>query len=372
MTNLKVLISGGGTAGHINPGIAIAKYIQHRDQNAEIIFVGTQNGLEKDLIPREGFPLKFIRVKGFRRKISLDTFLTIKELFIGLKEAKEILKAFQPDVVIGTGGYVCGPVLFIAAKMKIPTIIHEQNAFPGVTNKILSRFVDGVAISFQNSTKYFKRSKNVILTGNPIRQELLEVGKKRVKLASNISFKKPLVVVFGGSRGAKKINETMVGILKEYYKGEFRVLFATGENAYNQVAESLNHQEHRDVEVVSYIYHMDQVLEEAALVVARSGAITVSELAALGVPAILIPSPHVTANHQEYNARVLGDLGGGEILLEKDLTPEVLYDNIKSLLEDKEKLIQMSENAKKVAVSNATQRIFEIIEMVMKQKADKV
>lgn len=359
---MKVIISGGGTAGHINPGIAIAKKIMEKDKGAQIIFVGTKKGLENKLVPREGFELKTIRVKGFRRKLSFDTFATVKELFIGLSQAKKLLKEFKPDIVIGTGGFVCGPILFYATRLKIPTIIHEQNAFPGVTNRILSRFVDVVAISFEESREYFKSAKNVKLTGNPIRQELLDVDRALVKKDSNFTNKEKKALVFGGSRGAKVINDTVVDMIKIHYKKDFSMIFATGEVLNEEVLEKLKDVDAPNIDIVPYIYNMKDALVSADLVICRSGAITVCELAAVGIPAILIPSPNVTANHQEYNAKVLENADAGVILLEEDLTPENLYNKIKDLLSNNKLLDNMSKNCRKVAVLDASERMYTLVQ----------
>ena len=204
---MKYIISGGGTGGHINPGIAIAKEILSNEPDAEILFVGTEKGLESKLVPREGFDIKYIEVKGFRRKLSLDTFKTVGKLLKSFGPIKQIIKEFEPDAVIGTGGYVCFPVVFSAALKKIPTIIHEQNAFPGITNKILARYVDEVAISFEEARSRFKGKAKITFTGNPIRNDLLSLDRAKARENLGIAVDVPLVVVFGGSLGAKHINE---------------------------------------------------------------------------------------------------------------------------------------------------------------------
>lgn len=359
---MKILIAGGGTAGHINPGIAIAKYLKQKIPDCEIMFVGTQKGLEVNLVPREGFTLKTIRVMGFKRKLSLETLVSVRELFAGVFEARKVIKSFNPDIVIGTGGYVCGPVLFMASVMGIPTLIHEQNAFPGVTNRILARFVNSVAISFKESREYFGNTGKITLTGNPIRSELLDVDKQTARAELGLSSDLPLVVIFGGSRGAERVNEAIVNLLKNNYQDKFEVIFATGESQYEKVKQMFGEFSSDKVKVVPYIYEMAKTLGAADLVVARAGAITVSELAAMGLPSILIPSPYVTANHQESNARALEVQGGAVVLLEKNLNPEILYHQILSLVSDKELLQKMGRNAKKIGVTNASERIYSLIQ----------
>jgi len=364
---LKVLISGGGTAGHINPGIAIAKYIKNKNPDCEILFVGTQKGLESKLVPRENFEIKFIKVRGFKRKLSKDTLVSVKELFQGLYEAKRVVRDFKPDIVIGTGGYVCGPVVFNAARMRIPTLIHEQNAFPGVTNKLLSRFVDKVAISFKESEDFFKNERKVVFTGNPIRSEMLDVDRNAAREKLGIEKDKPLVVIFGGSRGAETINNTVSElIIKHKDESEFHILFATGELQYDKIIDKLGNIQSKYIKVVPYIYNMADVMTASDLVVGRAGAITLSELTALGVPSILIPSPYVTANHQEYNARALEKEGAGIVVLEKDLNHNTLYEQIIYLLKDGDKLKKMAQNAKSMGITNASKKIYAIIEELIK------
>lgn len=366
---LKVLISGGGTAGHINPGIAIAKYIRSKHPGCEILFIGTQKGLETTLVPRENFQLKLIRVRGFKRKLSGDTFIAVKELFQGLHEAKRIIKEFKPDIVIGTGGYVCGPVLFNAAKMKIPTLIHEQNAFPGATNKILSKFVDKVAISFKESERFFKDGKKVVFTGNPIRSEMLSTDRKTARDKLEIEKGKPLIVIFAGSRGAETINHTVSEMLRLHRnEDKYHILFATGEAQHEKIMKKIGNINSKYIKVVPYIYNMADVLAAADLVIGRAGAITISELTALGVPSVLIPSPYVTANHQEYNARALEKQGAGIVILEKDLNHNVLYEQINQLLGDREKLKNMAESAKKMGITNASEKIYALVDELIKSR----
>lgn len=358
---MKVLIAGGGTAGHINPGLAIAKYIKSKNTEAQIIFVGTERGLETKLVPREGFELKLIKVRGFRRKLSKDTFIAVKEMFQGFHEARKIVKEFKPDIVIGTGGYVCGPVVFSAYMKKIPTLIHEQNAFPGVTNRILSRFSNITAISFKESEKFFKNAKKVVLTGNPIRKEMLEIQRADARESLKIDRSIPLVVIFGGSLGAEKINQSVVDMLKNHYKeGSFKLIYATGEKQHKNVLEKLDGVKYKSVEVLPYIFDMAAVMAAADLVVCRAGAITISELTALSVPSILIPSPYVTANHQEHNAKALEKHGAALVILEKDLCGEVLHKKIVDTIKNKAKLKAMSKNAGMIGVRDAADKIYNL------------
>ena len=362
---MKYLIAGGGTAGHINPAIAIAKHIKENEKYAEIKFVGTKKGMESELVSREGFEIEFIEVKGFRRKLSIYTIKTAFTLFKGLSQAAHIIDKFKPDIVIGTGGYVAGPVLYKASKRKIPTIVHEQNAFPGVTNKILSRYVNAVAISFKESRKYFKRQEKIFFTGNPIRKEVLNTDKITARTELNIDTKKPLVLIFGGSLGAEKINLSTIEMIntKEI---QFNLIYGTGKKHYEGLLKKVNKILPENIRIQPYIYDMGKVMSAADLVVCRAGAITLSELTALGVPSILIPSPYVTANHQEHNARTLEHNGAAVVILEKDLDGDMLYGQINELIKNTDLLKRMSSNAKKNGITDATNRIYNIIKQIKK------
>lgn len=366
---MKVLIAGGGTAGHINPGIAIANYIKEKSRDAQILFVGTKNGLETKLVPHNGFELSLISVKGLRRKLSFDNIKTFVELFKGLLQARSLIKKFNPDIVIGTGGYVCFPVLFLASRMKIPTLIHEQNSFPGITNRLLSRFVDVVCFAFPEAKRYFKPSVKSVFTGNPIRKEILKIKREDARAQLSIGDAETLVVIFGGSRGAESINETVSKMLYNNLKNmKFKVIFATGEAQFGKYGRNLEKLNNNNIKVVPFIYNMDTVLSAADLAVCRAGAVTISELTALGVPSILIPSPYVTANHQEHNSRALEEQGAAVVIKEKDLSDEILYNQIENILSSKDKLIKMSENAKRIGVSNSTEKIYEVMAEMLQDK----
>ncbi|PYG88440.1 UDP-N-acetylglucosamine-N-acetylmuramylpentapeptide N-acetylglucosamine transferase [Ruminiclostridium sufflavum DSM 19573] len=365
---MKVLIAGGGTGGHVNPGLAIAKYIKQQEQNAEITFVGTKKGLEAKLVPREGYSLETITVRGFRRKISFDTVVAVKELVQSFFEASKLINRLKPDVVIGTGGYVCGPVLYAAAKKGIPTLIHESNAFPGVTNRILARYVDYVAISFKESEKYFKGKGRVVRTGNPVRQELLNADRQKAASQLDIVQGKPLIVVMGGSRGARKINETVAEMLNNCFKGEFNIIFSTGEQQFETVKSSIKIADRYKelVKVVPYIYDVDKIYAASDLMICRAGAITVSELQTMGIPSVLIPSPYVTANHQEHNARSLERDGGAAVILENDLNAEALYNKICSLISNRDALMQMAKGAAKNRMTDSAEKIYSLIQNICK------
>jgi len=364
---LKVLIAGGGTGGHINPGLAIAKYILKKNPSAEITFVGTKKGLETKLVPREGFTLETITVRGFKRKVSFDTVLAVKELAQSFFQASRLLNKLKPDVVIGTGGYVCGSVLFVAAKKGIPTLIHESNAFPGVTNRILEKYVDYVAISFRDAEKYFKFKDKLVHTGNPVRQELIDTNRETALKQLNIVNGKPLIVAMGGSRGARKINETIVEMLNTRFKGEFNLIFSTGEAQFDTINNSvrLDEQYKKYVNVVPYIYDVAQIYTACDLMICRAGAITISELQTMGIPSVLIPSPYVTANHQEHNARSLERDGGAVVILENELNADILFNRICDLIANKDLLRKMAADATKNRITDSVEKIYALVEKLI-------
>jgi UDP-N-acetylglucosamine--N-acetylmuramyl-(pentapeptide) pyrophosphoryl-undecaprenol N-acetylglucosamine transferase len=367
---MNYIISGGGTGGHINPGLAIAKEIVRNEPDAQILFVGTKNGLEGKLIPREGFKIQFIDVKGFQRKISFDTVKTITKLLKSFGSINKIFKDFKPDAVIGTGGYVCGPVLFSAALKKIPTVIHEQNAFPGVTNKILSKYVDQVAISFEEARSRFKGKATITLTGNPIREELFSLNRESAREKLRLSKDTALVVIFGGSLGAEHINECAKEMINNHGKDiSYHLILATGMKHYESFMQEIKSPLPENIEVVPYIYNMGEVLAASDLAVTRGGAITVSELSALGIPSILVPSPYVAENHQEYNARALESRGAAVVILQEQLNSNILYGQIQKLIQDKDLRIRMSSAAKKNARLEASSSIYSLLKKAMQSKA---
>ncbi len=361
---MRVLLSGGGTGGHINPAIAIARYLKEKHPDTEFLFVGTHKGLEGELIPKAGFPITFIEVEGFVRKLSLQTLGTIKKMFKGYAQSKKILKDFKPDIVIGTGGYVCGPVLYAACKMGIKTLVHEQNVIPGVTVKMLSRMVDGVLTSFPETSQYIKG--NLVLTGNPISPDLVTYERKSARRALGFD-ERPLILTYGGSLGARRVNETVGEMIRNTAKrGTYQILYATGKREYDKVMEEMKGHEYENVRIEPYLYNMGECMAAADLVIARSGAMTVSELSAIGKPAILIPSPNVAHNHQEYNARALEQKGGAMVLTESELSAEKLYQMVDAFLQDKDKQKKMAEQSKKAGICDATETIYQTVLTLVK------
>jgi UDP-N-acetylglucosamine--N-acetylmuramyl-(pentapeptide) pyrophosphoryl-undecaprenol N-acetylglucosamine transferase len=364
---MKIAVSGGGTGGHIYPALALIREIHKKDENVEFLYIGTEKGLESKLVPRENIPFKSIHITGFKRKISFENVKTVLRFLKGVRDSKKMLKEFRPDVVIGTGGYVCGPVVYAAAKLGIPTVVHEQNSVPGLTNKFLSRYVDKVAICFEEAREFFPEQK-VVLTGNPRASEVLGQDGIKGRLSAGLKLKIPTVLIFGGSRGARPINEAVVKSLTELSGKSYQVLYVTGDVHFEDVqkeVELVGNPE--NVIIKPFIHNMPEVLAGVDLTVARAGATTLAELTSLGIPSILIPSPYVTDNHQEKNARALSENGAARLLLEKDLTGPKLVENIDQILGNEEKLADMKKAAKKLGIPDSAQRLYRLMEELAKK-----
>ena len=369
MENKRILIAAGGTGGHINPALGTAGYIKEKHPTAEIVFVGTADKMEAKLVPEAGYELRTIEISGFWRSFSPEAIKhnigTVSKLLKSSSQAKKIIKDFNPDLVIGFGGYVSGPVLRMAAKMGIPTAIHEQNAFPGVTNKALAGKVDRVMLTVDRAEQYMNPKNPCVITGLPIRGDMLKGDRDFARAELGIPDGKPLILSMGGSLGAKPVNDAVFGLILNKYKDNDCVfLHATGKNgawfAEKLEAEGLDLGANPHVRVTEYI-DIPKCLPAADLVICRSGASTLSELQALGKPSILIPSPYVTENHQYHNAMALVNNNAALILEEKDLTPDSLTQMVESLLADRAKLEAIGKAAKDMAVIDATARIYDTL-----------
>lgn len=362
---MKVIIAAAGTAGHINPGISIANKIKEEEPNSEIIFIGTGRGLDKDLVSRAGYELKTINAYGLNFKKPIQLLKTLK----GFGEAKKIIKEFKPDVVIGTGGYICGAVITMASKLGIPTLLHESNAFPGKAVKMLSKKADCILVGFEDARKRLENAKKVVVTGNPTKIKDLNLNKgekEKIIKDLDLSIDKPIVLVFGGSQGAKAINDSIIKIVKEEKNNNYQIIWAPGPVQYNVIKEELeksniNIENIDNVKVYPYIYNMEEMMNISDLFICRAGAMTINEVSIVGKPAIFIPLPGVSQNHQEYNARVLEGIGAAKILLNKDLETIDLNKYIEDIIYDKELLEQMGIKAKQVSNTDALEIIYKEI-----------
>lgn len=364
---MKVLLSGGGTGGHVYPAIAIANKIKEENPDCEILFVGTEKGIESEIVPKYGYELKTVTVQGFRRKIDFENVKRVFKLCKGLEQSRRIVKKFKPDIVIGTGGYVSGPVLFNSALNKTITIVHEQNSFPGVTNKILSKMVTRVLTSFEDSHERFPEESRdkLVLTGNPVRKEILQARKSISRKKLGISEDKKMILCYGGSGGSKEINEAMLLVIKNMVKEDIAFIFATGKVYYDEFIESLGEVSLKPYQrVIPYLDNMADGLAASDIVIGSAGAISLAEITALGKPSIIIPKAYTAENHQEYNAKSIESQGAGIAILEKDLTPERLNEVVFKLLGDRELLIDMSNSSKSIGKPQAIDLIYnEIIKL---------
>ena len=372
---MKLLFATGGTAGHINPALAVASYIQQKYPDSQIMFVGTADHMESRLVPNAGFEFKTIEINGFKRSLSpkavIDNVKTVSRLIKSEKDSKQIIKDFQPDVVIGFGGYVSGPVLDAAVKMHCPTCIHEQNAYPGITNKQLAKKVDKVMLTVEDARSHMQAKNDVIITGLPVRGELLEKSKFQARIELGIADEKPLVLSFGGSLGARPLNDAMLDILLEdSQRDDVYHIHSVGtngveyldkfvENGFSKRAENIYYKGNTEVRL--YIDNMDTCMAAADLVIGRAGASSLSEIEAMGKASILIPSPYVAENHQYHNAMALVNRNAARILEEKDLTADSLKALMNELIADKNELKQIEQNAKDMAIIDARERIADII-----------
>lgn len=363
---MKVVIAAAGTGGHINPGIAIANKIMEKEPNSKIVFIGTDRGLENDLVPRAGYELKKIDSYGINRKINLDNIKRLYKTIKSVGQAKKILKEIKPDVVIGTGGYICVSVGQAANELKIPIILHESNAFPGIAVKILAKKAKKILVGFEDAKKRLPNAKEVVVTGTPSKingNRLTDQEKDKIKQEMGLKKQLPVILVFGGSQGAQSINEALLGIIENKLNTEYQIVWAAGKGNYEEIKKELLNKQIKienieNTKILPYIYNMQEVMEMADLVVSRSGAMTITEISTLGKPAIFIPFPFATENHQEYNAKVLENVNAAKIILDKDLNYSKLNFTINEIVKDKQALKQMGENAYKVAKMNVEDTIY--------------
>lgn len=354
----RVILSGGGTGGHIYPAITIAREIA-RIEETEILFVGTPNGMEADIIPGEGYQFASLPASGLKRRLTPENIKILLKTAESLWKARRILSKFKPDVVIGTGGYVCGPILMAAALSGVPTMIQEQNVIPGITNKILSRVVDKIALGYEEAKDRFPRPDKCVFTGNPIRREILSAKRAESRKKLGIPADAFMVLTAGGSRGARTINRAMVGVHKHFQEEDGIALYhVTGTNEFENVKKELGDVTEdgrfgKGSRIISYQKDMPTALAAADLVIYRAGAIGLAELAARGIPSILIPYPYAAEDHQTYNARVFVAGGASKMIVDKYLTAEELIQDISSLRADPELLDSMAASSKNLGKIHA-------------------
>lgn len=370
---MRIIFAGGGTAGHINPALAIAGYIKSKEPDTQILFIGNRDGMEQTLVKKAGFEIKPIVISGFKRNLKPQSIVhnikTVSRAFTSSHTAKEIIKEFKPDICIGTGGYVSGPVIRSAMKQGIPCIIHEQNAFPGITTKVLSKKVNKVMLAVEDAKNHLD-SCDWVLTGNPIRSEILTEDKSEARRKLKLD-DRPVVLSFGGSLGARCINESVAGLIVRSAKDQkYQHIHAYGQQGTwfeDLVKEKgVDIKDYDNLNVRQYIDNMPQCLAACDLVICRAGAITLSEIQAKGKPAVLIPSPYVAENHQYHNAMAMVNKRAASIIEEKDINEDVLMRAVDELLCNPDVLREYSKNALDMAIVDANERIYSIVKEIVK------
>ncbi|OAT81809.1 undecaprenyldiphospho-muramoylpentapeptide beta-N-acetylglucosaminyltransferase [Desulfotomaculum copahuensis] len=368
---MRFVVTGGGTGGHIYPALAIARGLQDKYPGAEILYVGKTGGLEAGLAARAGLPFQSIPLAGLQRRLAVRNVTAVWQAARGVVRARRILAGFGPDAVVGTGGYVCGPVVLAAALTGIPTLIHEQNALPGVTNRLLSRFVSRVAVTFADAVRYFPRRDRVVLTGLPVRPEILAFSREEARRTLGLPVTGKLVLCFGGSQGARTINGAMAGVLPRF-AGRPGVCFihVTGPAQYDSFMAALSRSGLRapqsgNISIIPYLYEMPAALAAADLVICRAGAATIAELTVAGLPSVLVPYPHATGNHQEFNARALERQGAAIVIRDAELSGSVLATEVEQLLADERRLQAMAGASKKMGRPGALADITGLIDQLL-------
>lgn len=362
---MRVIMTGGGTGGHIYPAVAIADEIRRRNADATILFVGAENGLEKKLVPESGYEIELIEVSGLYRKELYKNIEVLRQLRKSSKRAKELIKKFKPDVVIGTGGYASAPVVKAAQKLGVSTYIHEQNAFPGVTNKVLERHVNNVFLGFEAGSAHFKHPEKHVVSGNPVRSVFLEENREKARTELGFKPQDFVLLAFGGSQGAGRVNKAMIRVIEAFNGVEdFKICLATGNYYYEAILQEFDSKGialQDNIKLMEYIRNMAKYLAASDLVISRSGALTVAEVTVCGKPAIFIPSPIVTGNHQYFNAKAVADQGGAIVVEEKFLDNDELISMILRLKNNPEVLRDMSEKSLQCASPDAVKIICDTV-----------
>lgn len=371
---MNVIFTCGGTGGHINPALAVAKLLRQQQPEARILFVGASDGMEKDLVPREGFALETVNISNFQRKLTPAGIAhNIRSLYYMLssrRRADKIIREFQPDIIVGTGGYASYPMLRQGCRRGIPTALHESNAVPGLTTRLVMDRVDRVMVSFEESRQNYPHPERVRVVGMPVRGEFFQTEKKQQD-------QRPLVVSFWGSLGAREMNKMIARFMARNVEEQlpFRHIHAAGSFGWRWMPEYVEQQgvdlkNTPSIDMREFIYDMPQVMAEADLVICRAGAATISEVAAAGKPTVFVPSPNVTDNHQEKNARIIEERGAAVVLRETECSGDILFETARELLADPQRLQTMSEAARAMAVPDSAQRILNIMtELISRKKS---
>jgi len=362
---MKIVISGGGTAGHINPAIAIGNCIKKNEPDSEILYIGSNGSLEKELYGGTGDKYKLYNSKGLSRKNIIENFSVLRTNSNAYNQMKRDIKDFAPDIGLSTGGYISAIAMSALKASKKPYIIHEQNAYPGLSTRILSRHAKKYALAFMEANEYLKHKDLAVLTGNPIRSDFLSTTKEESRKKLGFSQDEKIILCFGGSLGAERLNKVFLELAKNTYKEQkYRLIIGTGSRYYEMLCDELKNSKDlkaKKIHIEKFITNMPDLLSACDLAITRSGAMTISELAAVGKPSILIPSPNVTADHQTKNADILANIGGAIKITENELNIKTITNEINNIIDDESKLKKMSDSLKKVAIRDADMRIYKIL-----------
>lgn len=358
---MRIIVTGGGTGGHVYPALAFISYLKKVTPSTEVLYIGTEKGLESKIVPQAGLSFETIDVQGLKRSMSPQNIKTIFKFVKSTTQAKKIIKDFRPDIVLGTGGYVSAPVIYGASRLNIPTVIHEQNSIPGMTNKFLSRFATKIAVGFQEAANYFPEEKTHF-TGNPRSQEIADIDAEEAISEFGMLLDKKTVLIFGGSRGALKINQAMVEALPKFVGKNYQVIYASGEIYYDEFKEVFEkYNIEPNIAIRPYIENMSEVMSNADILVSRAGATTLAEVTSLGIPSILIPSPYVTADHQTKNAEALKKSGAALIITDAELTGDKIVKQIERILDDGMMYRNMSDASMREGVLDSSVRLLKVI-----------
>jgi len=364
---MRAIVTGGGTGGHIYPALAIAKGLKNLDPPGEVLYVGTREGMEAELVPAAGFEFAAVSSVGLTRQLSLKTIKSLASTSAGVIQGIRIISEYKPDLVVGTGGYVCGPVVLAAALKGCPCAIHEQNAYPGITNRLLARVADRVMLTFPDAKRYFPKRARCTVTGLPVRQEILSVSREEGIKYLGLDPDALTLLVVGGSRGARSLNRAMVEVWKEFQgRTDVQIVQISGESGYAETLQLLSEagiEPRNDGNIIlkPYLHRMEYALAASDLVIGRAGASFLAEITARGLPALLIPYPYAAENHQEYNARALVEQGAAVMILDQDLTGTVLVNRIKELLAQPARLKEMGWQSQKMGRPRALEQILRVL-----------
>ena len=369
---MKVVFACAGTGGHINPAIAMANIIMKNEPDSQVLFIGTETGLENKLVANAGYEIKHIRTGKIIRELTLKNFSQMIHAIQGIGDAKKLLKEFAPDIIIGTGGYICGPVMKAAVKLKIPYYLHESNAFPGVSVKLLAKNAKAVMVGFEDAKQRLNQKANVVYTGTPAKfseEDIINLDKEAcLKEVGLENINKKIVLVTCGSQGAKRINEVLLDMVKEYQDENTYYILVTGDKNYDEVLKlkediekEIGKSLDEYIKLEKFIFNMDKMYKVADMCITRAGAMTISELSLAHKPSILIPLPTAAENHQFFNAKVLADVDAAILIEQKDLTTKSLNDAVKQII-DGNNIEKMSANASKVIVKKVQKNIYNCIE----------